>query len=64
MNNLVRPVLGPDTEAGLPVWRFEVGGVTLEKRVLLPHLQNTVRTPCGARSAASSAPSPTTFATA
>ena len=29
-------------EAGLPVWRFEVGGVTLEKRLLLPHLQNTV----------------------
>jgi len=29
-------------EAGLPVWRYEVGGVTLEKRLLLPHLQNTV----------------------
>ncbi|GAC1464087.1 MAG: amylo-alpha-1,6-glucosidase [Isosphaeraceae bacterium] len=29
-------------EEGLPVWRFEVGGVTLEKRLLLPHLQNTV----------------------
>ena len=29
-------------EAGLPVWRFEAGGVTLEKRLLLPHLQNTV----------------------
>jgi predicted glycogen debranching enzyme len=29
-------------EAGLPVWRFEVGGFTLEKRLLLPHLQNTV----------------------
>lgn len=28
-------------EAGLPVWRFEVGGVVLEKRILLPHLQNT-----------------------
>jgi len=29
-------------EAGLPVWRYEVGGVTLEKRLLMPHLQNTV----------------------
>ncbi|MGH9938347.1 MAG: glycogen debranching enzyme N-terminal domain-containing protein, partial [Blastocatellia bacterium] len=29
-------------EMGLPVWRFEVGGVTLEKHLLMPHLQNTV----------------------
>src|SRR5438270_10407344 len=29
-------------EAGLPVWRFEVGGITLEKSLLIPHLQNTV----------------------
>ncbi len=29
-------------EAGLPVWRFEVGSVVLEKRICLPHLQNTV----------------------
>ena len=29
-------------EAGMPVWRIEVGGVTLEKRLILPHLQNTV----------------------
>jgi len=29
-------------EAGLPVWRYEVAGVTLEKRILLPHEQNTV----------------------
>src|SRR5579871_286785 len=29
-------------EMGLPVWRFEIGGAVLEKRVLLPHLQNTV----------------------
>ena len=28
-------------EAGLPVWRYEVGGVVLEKRIDLPHLQNT-----------------------
>jgi len=27
--------------AGLPVWQFKLGGFTLEKRVLLPHLQNT-----------------------
>ena len=29
-------------ESGLPVWRFQAGGVVLEKRVLLPHRQNTV----------------------
>lgn len=29
-------------ETGLPVWTYEVEGVLLEKRVLLPHLQNTV----------------------
>src|SRR5262245_24477386 len=29
-------------EAGLPVWEFDVGKVRLEKRVLLPHRQNTV----------------------
>jgi predicted glycogen debranching enzyme len=29
-------------EAGLPVWRFEIGGVVVEKRVLLPYRQNTV----------------------
>ena len=29
-------------DAGLPVWRYEVEGVLLEKRLLLPHLQNTV----------------------
>jgi predicted glycogen debranching enzyme len=27
---------------GLPVWRYEVQGVRLEKRVLLVHMQNTV----------------------
>ena len=26
---------------GLPVWRYEVGGLTIEKRVYLPHRQNT-----------------------
>jgi predicted glycogen debranching enzyme len=29
-------------EMGLPVWRYEVNGSVLEKRVFLPHLQNTV----------------------
>src|SRR5215470_2070233 len=29
-------------EMGLPVWRFEFGGVALEKRLVMPHLQNTV----------------------
>ncbi len=29
-------------ETGLPVWRYQVDGVTFEKRVLLPHMQNTV----------------------
>lgn len=29
-------------EAGLPVWRYEVDGIAFEKRVLMPHLQNTV----------------------
>jgi predicted glycogen debranching enzyme len=29
-------------ERGLPVWRYEVGSLRLEKRVLLPYLQNTV----------------------
>jgi predicted glycogen debranching enzyme len=29
-------------EMGLPVWRYEIGEVSLEKRVMMPHLQNTV----------------------
>jgi predicted glycogen debranching enzyme len=29
-------------EAGLPVWRYDVDGVIIEKRVCLPHMQNTV----------------------
>src|SRR5262245_11611286 len=28
-------------EGGLPVWRYEFGEVVLEKRLLMPHLQNT-----------------------
>jgi predicted glycogen debranching enzyme len=29
-------------EAGLPVWRYEMGAYVIEKRVLLPYRQNTV----------------------
>jgi predicted glycogen debranching enzyme len=29
-------------EAGIPVWRYEVEGLTLEKRIFLPYTQNTV----------------------
>src|SRR4029450_13709614 len=29
-------------EAGLPVWRFDVEGTVIEKRVFLSHMQNTV----------------------
>jgi predicted glycogen debranching enzyme len=29
-------------EAGLPVWEYQVGDVRIEKRVVMPHKQNTV----------------------
>jgi predicted glycogen debranching enzyme len=29
-------------EMGMPVWRYDVDGLVLEKRVFLPHMQNTV----------------------
>jgi predicted glycogen debranching enzyme len=29
-------------ESGLPVWRYEIAGFTIEKRLLMPHRQNTV----------------------
>lgn len=29
-------------EMGLPVWRYEFDGFTLEKQILMPHMQNTV----------------------
>jgi predicted glycogen debranching enzyme len=29
-------------EMGLPVWQWEVDGITVEKRIILPHKQNTV----------------------
>ena len=28
-------------ECGLPVWRYEKNGIRIEKRVIMPHLQNT-----------------------
>jgi predicted glycogen debranching enzyme len=35
-------ILSARLEAGLPVWEYEVGGVRIEKRVMMPHRQNTV----------------------
>jgi predicted glycogen debranching enzyme len=29
-------------ELGLPVWRYELAGATIEKRIVMPHEQNTV----------------------
>src|SRR3954468_13924249 len=29
-------------ELGLPVWTYQIGGRTIEKRLLMPHSQNTV----------------------
>ncbi|MGE5353278.1 MAG: amylo-alpha-1,6-glucosidase [Acidobacteriota bacterium] len=29
-------------DQGLPVWKFEINGITLEKTLLMPHMQNTV----------------------
>jgi predicted glycogen debranching enzyme len=29
-------------EAGIPVWRFDLEGLVIEKRLFLPHMQNTV----------------------
>jgi predicted glycogen debranching enzyme len=29
-------------EAGLPVWRYELEGAVIEKRLVMPHLQNSV----------------------
>jgi predicted glycogen debranching enzyme len=29
-------------EAGLPIWRYDVEGLVIEKRLFLPHMQNTV----------------------
>src|SRR5215831_324751 len=29
-------------EEGLPIWRYEINGHVIEKRLLMPHLQNTI----------------------
>src|SRR3954470_14797237 len=29
-------------ESGIPVWRYDVEGLIIEKRLFLPHMQNTV----------------------
>jgi len=29
-------------ESGLPVWRYDIDGLTIEKRLFMPHMQNTV----------------------
>src|SRR5262245_40069281 len=29
-------------DTGLPIWRYDLGGAEIEKRVLMPHQQNTV----------------------
>src|SRR5438093_1051316 len=29
-------------EAGMPVWRYQIHDCTIEKRLIMPHLQNTV----------------------
>ncbi len=34
-------LIGFRLDSGLPVWTFEVAGFTIEKRVILPHRQNT-----------------------
>ena len=31
-----------ELEFGLPVWRYRIGGATLEKRLMMPHRSNTV----------------------
>jgi predicted glycogen debranching enzyme len=37
-----RHLAGFSFEGGLPIWTYEFEGVTLEKKVVLPHHQNTV----------------------
>jgi predicted glycogen debranching enzyme len=38
----ILPIAEFRLEAGLPVWRYEADGFVLEKRVLMPYMQNTV----------------------
>ena len=51
-------LIGFRLEMGLPVWTYDVEGVRFEKRVLMPHLQNT--THISHQAAVSSAPTATT----
>ena len=39
----IRPEVEFRLEMGLPVWQFRFGEVILEKRIIMPHGQNTVR---------------------
>src|SRR6185503_2833296 len=39
---LAERVVSVRLEAGLPVWEYEWEGVRIEKRILMPHRQNTV----------------------
>ena len=36
-------------DAGLPVWRYDVDGIVIEKRLFMPHMQNTVHAALRAR---------------
>jgi predicted glycogen debranching enzyme len=29
-------------ELGLPIWHYEIGGIAIERRVVMPHMQNSV----------------------
>jgi predicted glycogen debranching enzyme len=40
--NVSRHLVEFSLELGLPVWRYDVGGAVIEKRVLMPYGQNTV----------------------
>jgi predicted glycogen debranching enzyme len=40
--NTGRRVVSARLEAGLPVWEYEADGARIEKRVMMPHRQNTV----------------------
>jgi len=42
-------------EVGLPVWRYDLGRIVVEKRLLMPHGQNTVHVHYELKSAVSAA---------
>ncbi len=39
----VQPAVEVEIEMGLPVWRIRLGDILLEKRILMPHGQNSIR---------------------